>query len=618
MAAAEPNTPIIADGISSELQLAVLIGVPSNMWIETTEAGLAVMFSDADETGVLYQHDGTAWRLEADDEPLSPGTSPDGTSELSAFPAFLSPRRFRQPDAVPTEPLPLDKVRADDYYDETVSVHRPVMQLVQTLTATGWRVRLGYVVPSPLGDPAGIQVRATAPPSERLHDKVVQRALGKVPGIVKVVADWSEHRDGTWAFDRIGFVAGDDIWPRSDVILADYAVAIAPPWTLADGVDAPLNNFRSAPTRPAISLTPPTLPSEPELVERRQRIDQWAIKNGYTDEVRPANPSAVKALLAEQGKGFAGYYLLEFRNGECYVGQSVSIDKRLGQHLLVHPDTVSVRVKTDPDASLATNTLRHLLREERALIHSAQTAGLHARNKSEMTVVTGSSSLDEIIPADEQAEWLSAPERGNRTDALEGRRFDLANPAVAGSDRNFRNLTELCGESAGLVPRVLGQYLNRCVVHPHATEGHYWNLSAPMKAYRGGSPARCRTICCLTVGMVETLVILRDLQTGDIDGFMQVNGTALFGDTDPDTAYVQFKRQHPGVEIRAADYHDSGPDNLNIDFPNLRVLTRLLEDQNVTRAAATATLLLMRVRRAPRTRQSTHCPELVTAAWNAD
>ncbi|GAA3706375.1 hypothetical protein GCM10022238_22010 [Gordonia hankookensis] len=168
-----------------------------------------------------------------------------------------------------------------------------------------------------------------------------------------------------------------------------------------------------------------------------------------------------------------------------------------------------------------------------------------------------------------------------------------------------------------MVHRLLGEYLSNCIAYPNATEGHYWNISAPLKAGHGGPPARRRTVCCLTVGMVETFVILKNRKTDALEGFLQVNGSVLYGDLDPDTAYIRLKRQHPGIEISAANYHDSGPDNLTIDFPNIKALVRLLNDPHITLAAATATLLLMRVRKAPATRQITHCPELVSAAWRA-
>ncbi|MGV9671690.1 GIY-YIG nuclease family protein [Gordonia sp. NPDC003504] len=621
MTATEPAaiTPILADAISGQLQMLALVGEPFTAWIERTEQGLSVMLTDSDGSLAIFTYDGAVWTRTRELDAFDNSPEPDPGTELSSAPTFLSPRRFRDVGALPEDLVTLAAAKVDEYYVEITEIHHRPMTLVQTLIATGWRVTVSYTVPASAMESGGIHVRAQAPSTDRLHDKAIQRALGRVPGTVEIIADWQERDPDEWDFAVLGFHVRNEVWDRTDSTLNDYAIAIAPSWTLAPDVDQPLKTFGSAPSPSSnISLTPVPAPSDAEIADRRARISQWATKYDFVDEVRPATPQAVKALLEKQGHGSAGYYLLEFENGECYVGQSISIDRRLAQHLLTHSDTASIRVKVDADAPSADSTLRHLLRNERTLIHAAQTEGLHARNKSEMTVVSGTAALNDLIPTAEQTAWLNDPRGENRRDIALGRQLNLADPAFTGSARNFANLNSVAGKDGSwTIHRLIGDYLRRCIAYPNATEAHYWNISAPLKAGRGGPPARWRTVCCLTVGMVETFVILKDRKTDVLEGFLQVNGSALFGDLDPDTAYIRLKRQHPGIDISPANYHDSGPDNLNIDFPNLAALVRLLNDPHITRAAATATLLLMRVRKAPTTRQITHCPELVTAAWEA-
>ena len=94
---------------------------------------------------------------------------------------------------------------------------------------------------------------------------------------------------------------------------------------------------------------------------------------------------------------------------------------------------------------------------------------------------------------------------------------------------------------------------------------------------------------------------------------MQVNGIELLGEDMSDEAVVRFLRQHPGASLDEAPYHASGPYNLNVRAQHLRVLGDLLDDTAVTRAAATATLHLMRNSKAGASRAA-HNPVLVGAA----
>ncbi|MGC5248848.1 GIY-YIG nuclease family protein [Gordonia sp. DT219] len=609
-------TPLLADMIADATWAFVLAGVDHTAWIEQAGDGLEVCVESRDGLERLCRFDGHQWSELADEGPATRAAA-ESSEDSALSPAFLSPRPYRVDSLKPTDHVILSAADEEGYYAELFQMHQPVLVFVQTLLATGWRVRVTYSIPPAHDGRAEILLRADPPRSDHLYDKPIQRALGTVPGPPVAVALWTEAEPDSWDFDpnSTGFLTkASTIMERSPETLTDYALAVAPTWTLAAGVDEVVG-VGSQPVRPSIVFTPPPPPTEAELAARQKAIRKWAADHDFSHEVRPATPKSVKAFLDLEGQGSAGYYLLEFHDGQCYVGQSIRIDQRLAQHLLNHPDTASIRIKADPAATNAPDVLRHLLHEESRLIHSAQWAGLHARTKSQMTVIVGTAALDEMLSTNEQADWLAKPLAGNADDLRYGRKLELTSTAFAGSEKNFNNVARLLGDERHHAFRLLERYLSHCVPLPNATEVHYWNISPPMNAYRGDPSARWRTLWCLSVGFVETFVILKELQTGDISGFVQVNGTELYGDTDPETAYIRMKRQHPGCEIRAAEYRDSGPDNFLIDFPNLKVLNRLLSDSHVTRAAATAALLLMRVRHAPKTRQQTHCPELVSAAW---
>lgn len=614
-------TPLLADMIETGLWIMALSGENHTVWLEPLPEELSAVVDTADGVGRFCSFDGRRWSPVDDGLYADPVHADTSVSDAAYCPSFLSPRKYRPGSPSPSDPLVVESDDVATFENDLFLMHRPLLGLYETLVATGWRVRVRYIVPADSSDRGALHLRADAPRSDRLYNKIIQDALGTVPPPVTAVAVWREQGADRWDFDphSTGFLPEvGPILERSPDVLTDYALAAAPEWTLAPGVDQPAQGS-PAPSRtgPWTALTPPASPTDAELAARKQAIRTWAEDNGFWEEVVSPTPKKVQAVLEARGSGTAGYYLLEFANGQCYVGQSVNIDKRLGQHRLNHSDIVSIRVKPDTAVANATNVLRHLLREERRLIHSVQRAGLYARNKSEMTVVAGDAQLDDLIPPAAQLNWLADPPSGNDSDLRGGRQLDPSSPAFAGSDRNFTSLQTLLGSADAQAFRLLGVYLARCIPVPNATEIHYWTLSAPKSAYRGGSPARWRTLWCLCVGFVETFVLLKEISTGAVQGFIQVNGTEFFGDTDAATGYLRLKRQHPGCEIVPADYHDSGPDNVLIDFPNLNALERLLSDDRVTRAAATASLLLMRVRRSPSTRQQTHCPALVGAGWSA-
>lgn len=365
----------------------------------------------------------------------------------------------------------------------------------------------------------------------------------------------------------------------------------APTWTLRSGPDKPVERHSDG-----HSMRPTTIeveferwdPTPAQVAKAKSKIAAWADEEGFSDKVAPATVAEVDAELEAIGDGMAGYYLLEFDNGDCYVGQSISIAERLASHLLDRPGITSIRLLPDPDADALASSLQHLLKYERELIHSAQRAGLPMRNKAEMTFRAGPRALDEVFA--EQGvtvqEWLADPVGFNARSisAISQRDSDAAE--VASGQEALEVMKKRLGDRFDDVIAIQRAYVQRFLPLPSATEKEWWVVSSPIKT------PKHQTLSNLSAGWVEALRI-----NVDLSGWVQVNGSELLGDDYDDEAVVRLIRQYPGISIEDAPYVDSGPFNLNVHAPDLDILADLLDDTRVTRATATAALGLMRARK---------------------
>lgn len=306
-------------------------------------------------------------------------------------------------------------------------------------------------------------------------------------------------------------------------------------------------------------------------------------------------------------QGVVGYYLLEFENGDCYVGQSTSIADRLRGHRVLRKDISSIRPRPDFAAATMANPLRHLLDEEERLIHSAQQAKLPARNKAQMTYLSGRRSLDDLLLENDctSEKWLENPVAWNASSFDRPRSFTLGPDGQASGEEAFRLWSNRTGASAPKVLAAISNYVRRCLPLPMQTELEYWTLSSPQVRPAWG------TLSNLTIGWTEAFRINRT-KDGHLSGWLQVNGTELLGEDQTDDAVVRFLRQHPGVTLSEARYQAAGPYNLVANAVNLNALADLLDDAAVTRAGASAALHLMRASKSGAAK-SAHNPVLVDA-----
>lgn len=596
-------TAFVADD-RDELLYVPLSGVDSTTSVRRTSAGLTLCFQMGGES-FFIDYDGSKW-TEADQS----GSDSVSDEEQSAIWRPLLPPALRTSGAPDDETL-------DAQLAEVLSRHAELIELYGTLVAGGWSVELKHTAPGEDSALASISMNASAPVQDADRAPAVCAVWNLPEGVEKFETAWTSPApdEQPWRFDpartRVTTTNGT-VRPVDPHVMSLVVIGAAPSWTLRAGVDQRHERHSAGGRMPATVLAstiePRPKPNPEEVASRREAVDKWATNHGFSAVVHPATPDNTKKFLEARGEGLAGYYLLEFDNGDCYLGQSVSIADRLKGHRTLRKDISSIRPRPDPVASAMHNPLRHLLDHERVLIASIQQAGLPARNKAQMTYLTGQRSLDGCLADSDctTAEWLADPVGINAASFGREQRLELRSEMLAGGRADLELWKTRTEPDTSTALELIRSYLQRCLPLPLQTEYEYWTLSSPQIIPRWG------TLSNLTIGWTEAFRINVD-RNGHLSGWVQVNSLELLGEDSTDEAVVRFLRQHPGASLEEAPYQAAGPYNLNLHARDLHVFADLLDDTAVTRAAASASLHLMRHSKTGANRNA-HNPVLVRAA----
>ena len=509
----------------------------------------------------------------------------------------------------------LDDERFTELELHLADVHGAFLRSLIQVAGCGWRTVI-KPVRAPSGEVA-VEVSAAPPIGGDPHSAAkVWRTRESEPGHIRI--RWV-YQDGQWSFDETWTgidTAGGKHAPHSVESLMVLAEQLAPQWAFCREIDRPVGWHSSGAAEPASALPVRPLGKEsqpgPELVARRSAaLRDWADEHHFGNPL-PAREKLLRTTLSDLGRGFAGYYLLEFTDGQCYVGQSTDLPKRVGSdHPRTYQDIKHARLLPDPTASGLEQPWRrrHLLAREQELIHSIQDVDTLARNKSEMAVISGSNvDFDNLVDVWEQERWLTTPDICNAEDGWKARHLEVEE--FAGAAHSYTTLLRRYPDDSAQLARIIGHYLARCIPFPARTEHRYWSLSCLPS---GGSKQWAR-VACVTVSWTETLTLLQHRTTRQLAGFVHVNDLELFAGGVTDRNYVEFLRRHPGVYDTTADYRQAGPWNALLWAVDLDALERLLDDTAVTRAAATAALHIMRKGSTPGSISNAHCPQLVTAS----
>lgn len=208
-------------------------------------------------------------------------------------------------------------------------------------------------------------------------------------------------------------------------------------------------------------------------------------------------PSAVLSLKNE-----CGIYVLEFSNGEQYVGQTIHFPIRLAKHRRTYPDIIAINFAEVPEDNLNMAEYSEIQRRRRS--------GILLRNKTLLAQPLGDSPLDDLIDQQEQAAWLDV-EATDDEEIHIGGRAELARERTL-SNKKFAELQQQPHFEEAL--KSLAAYVAYVIPYPHLTEKKTWTVTAMPSTNRTSTDKRVATLSVNNVEMMY-LRLLRDYENGD-------------------------------------------------------------------------------------------------------
>ncbi len=229
------------------------------------------------------------------------------------------------------------------------------------------------------------------------------------------------------------------------------------------------------------------------IVAQHREFRRWAV---------PAGTSL--SAFFRPGESRCGIYILEFANGERYVGQSLDIVRRTADHARRFPDIIAVQF-----CPLAPHVLDAA---ERQMIQSQRDAGHHLRNIDLVSQSWADSVLDAVVDCDAQVDWMHGgpPSHPDNIRMLiaKRRRATAARYVELTQHPRFADIfADLCG------------YVDRAVAWPSATDGRFWTVSVLPSTNRTREQRRLFTVSC---GNVETFVMIEDRSSGEPWWFINI------------------------------------------------------------------------------------------------
>ena len=203
-------------------------------------------------------------------------------------------------------------------------------------------------------------------------------------------------------------------------------------------------------------------------------------------------PAGVRASALFDEALTTGIYILEFANGEEYVGKTVNFPRRFTDHRRRWPDIVAVK--------FAPVLAEDLDQMERAVVAERQSRGAVLRNLLLLSQPLGPSRLDMVIDKQAQAEWLTADADYDGL-TMPPQRSELARRRM----RSRQKLDQLMRHPWGdeVISAVAG-YVAAAIPSPDLGEGTLWTLTAMPSTARSAVNRRLAT---LSIQNVEVLFL---------------------------------------------------------------------------------------------------------------
>lgn len=215
-------------------------------------------------------------------------------------------------------------------------------------------------------------------------------------------------------------------------------------------------------------------------------------------------PGTSLSVHLKPGEPRCGIYILEFADGQRYVGQSRDVVRRFADHSRHHPDIVALQFRAVAQSDLDA--------AERQIVQNQRDAGHRLRNIDLVSRSWGDSVLDAVVDQEAQAGWAEGEPQTHPDD----QRMLIAKRRLA-TLAKYQALQQVPAFNAVFAD--VCAYVGRVIPWPSATDGRFWTVSAMPGTNRTRDSQRLVTVNC---GRVETFVIIEDRATHESDWFLNI------------------------------------------------------------------------------------------------
>ncbi|NIK61477.1 GIY-YIG nuclease family protein [Kribbella shirazensis] len=293
-----------------------------------------------------------------------------------------------------------------------------------------------------------------------------------------------------------------------------------------------------------------------------------------------------------------GVYILEFGNGERYVGQAVDVVRRFGNHRRIFGDIVVIEFAPCRRAELSDL--------ERRMIQQQRARGYELRNIVHGLGPLGDSDLDPLILPSEQHAWLTDPDVAFLDDGIRAPDDELRRKHRPRYQRLKKH------PAFPFAAEILNWYVPTCLPKPAKTERTFWAVSAMPGTNRDASGGR---LCTLSANKMETLFLVAGEDRGSryFGGVANVSARAL---TERAGDLSALRRQYRHLSFGRPRYESGGGDVLAITFVGVDGCLSVWDIPGAVDAARALNLMLMR--KGPTLQWRWHCYDLADWAFASE
>lgn len=269
--------------------------------------------------------------------------------------------------------------------------------------------------------------------------------------------------------------------------------------------------------------------------------------------------STISAIFADEDP--CGVYVLEFENGEYYVGQAKDVRKRFVNHCR---DTSHHPAWTDiTHISFTPHPAQELNIQEATMIQHLQKKEKRLRNRSLNLFHEQPSPLDKVIPPVDQFHWADADYLSREATRLTS--GELAN-AVAALPPLPSGMSRMPRYEAAL--QDLATFIDLVLPMPLKTQEKFWTISDMPATNRG----RYYT---LNVGVLEMLRCIRSFDEVSflntlpwplIEDKEEGQGWGITYDDNPELSAIVYNHRYPKTLVTTVEFETGRlRDFLNFD-----------------------------------------------------